>query len=68
MNYELITIIFTILLSWASIVWFIWTTHKDTHEQIAGLHERMASLEGKISVMMDMFQSWLPTSTVYFSN
>ena len=63
MNYELITIIFTILLSWASIVWFIWTTHKDTHEQIAGLRERMASLEGKISVMMDMFQSWLNDKT-----
>ncbi|MCY4155215.1 MAG: hypothetical protein OXF58_07810 [Gammaproteobacteria bacterium] len=59
MNYELITIIFTILLSCASLAWFIWTTHKDTHEQITGLRERMASLEGSMGMLKDLFQASL---------
>ncbi len=70
MNYELITIIVTILLSWASLAWFIWTTHKDTHRDIIDLRERMAGLEGamagldgKIGVLKDLFQAWLSNKT-----
>ena len=59
MNYELVTIIGTIVLSWASLAWFIWTTHKDTHKDIGDLRERMVRLEGSMDVLKDLFQSSL---------
>ena len=41
MNYELITIITTIVLAWGSSSWFIWSSHKDIHGDIADLRERI---------------------------
>ena len=57
MNYELITIITTIVLAWGSLSWFIWSSHKDIHGDMADLRERMARLEGSIDVLKDLFQA-----------
>ena len=46
MNYELITIITTIVLAWGSLFWLMWSSHKDIHRDIGDLRERMARLEG----------------------
>ncbi len=46
MNYELITIITTIVLAWGSLAWSIWSSHKDIHKDIGELRERMARLQG----------------------
>ena len=46
MNYELITIITTIVVAWGSQSLFLWSSLKDIHRDIGDLRERMARLEG----------------------
>ena len=46
MNYELITIITTIVLAWGSQSLFLWSSLKEIHRDIGDLRDRMARLEG----------------------
>ncbi len=46
MNYELITIIVTIVLALGSQSLFLWSSLRDIHRDIGDLRERMARLEG----------------------
>lgn len=46
MNYELITIITTIVLAWGSQSLLLWSSLKEIHRDIGDLRDRMARLEG----------------------
>lgn len=46
MNYDTIAVILTVVIGW-------WAVHRD----IADLRERMANLEGMMSVLKDLVQS-----------
>ena len=46
MNYELVTIIVTIVLALGSQSLFLWSSLRDIHRDIGDLRERMARLEG----------------------
>ena len=54
MNYELITIVLTIIATQCALAAMIWSVQKD----IAGLKERIAHLEGSMGVLKDLFQSF----------
>ncbi len=59
MNYELITIILTIITTQGALAAMIWSVHKD----IAGLKERIAHLEGSMGILKDLFQSFVTSKT-----
>lgn len=55
MNYDTIAVILTVIVGW-------WALHRDIGElrnDMSGLKERMARLEGSMDVLKDLFQKSL---------
>ena len=55
MNYDTIAVILTVIIGW-------WALHRDIAElrnDMSGLKERMARLEGSMDVLKDLFQKSL---------